>query len=217
MRFSHLPRFSWRWILAIAIVVPASFVLAINLLVSLPAHPPVPSAGEAIAYFAYGSNMNDRYFTRVRGVTRVSSESATLPGFAVRFNLSGIDGLEPSFANLAAEDSAIAYGILHRLPTGEFSKIVGSEGDSYDVREVTVFLPDGTSVTAKTLISTPSLDKPVLPSSRYLSYLHEAAIAYNFPKDVVERYDPKRGAYVPVVSDVFGASIQTVVWLSARL
>ena len=198
-------------------IVPAGVVLSINLLIALPPHPPVPSAGEAVAYFAYGSNMNDRYLTRIRGVTRVSSEIATLPGYIVSFNLSGIDGIEPAFANLSVEDDGIAYGILHRLPTGEFSKIVGSEGGSYDIREVIVYLPDGTGITAKTLISAPSLSQPEYPSRRYLSYLHEAAIAYDFPPDVIERYNPEKGAYIPIVSDLFGASIQTVVWLTARL
>ena len=33
----------------------------------------------------------------------------------------------------------------------------------------------------------------------------------------VYRYDPQRGAYLPVLSEFFGALIQTAVWVFARL
>lgn len=179
--------------------------------------PPEPATGETVAYFAYGSNMNDRYLTRVRGVTRISSEIATLPGYSVQFNLDGFDGLEPSFANLSPEPDAVAYGIMHRLPSGEFDKISSSEGSGYDIREVTVFLRDGSEVVANTLISRPSLDQPEIPSRRYLGYLHEAAEYYDFPPEIVNAYDPQKGAYVPIISETFGAAILTAVWVKARM
>jgi len=211
------PRALLRWCLAMLIIAPACFVLGINLVITLPPHPAIPSADGTIAYFAYGSNMNDRYFTRIRGITRMSSEVASLPGYAVRFNLDGIAVLEPAFANLAAEDGATAYGILHHLPTGEFSKIVGSEGDSYNIHDVSVVRSDGSTVTARTLISEPSLDTPEVPSRRYLGYMHEAAQAYDMPAEVIDRYNPENGAYVPVVSELFGAAMHTMVWVTARL
>lgn len=214
---SRRPHSLLRWSLVLCFLVPALCVLSINLWVAQPALPPEPATGETIAYFAYGSNMNDRYLTRVRGVTRTSSEIATLPGYAVRFNLGGFDELEPSFANLSPEPDAVAYGIMHRLPSGEFEKISGSEGGGYNVRDVTVFLRDGSAVFAKTLISKPSLDQPAIPSRRYLSYLHEAAEIYDFPPEVINAYDPQKGAYVPVISEAFGAAILTVVWVNARL
>ena len=217
MATKQRPRALLRWCLALLVIAPACFVLVINLMITLPPHPAIPSADGTVAYFAYGSNMNDRYFTRIRGITRVSSELASLPGYAVRFNLDGIAGLEPAFANLAAEDGATAYGILHRLPAGELSKIVGSEGDSYNVHEVTVYRRDGSTVTAKTLVSDPSLDIPETPSRRYLGYMHEAAQTYGMPTEVIDRYDPENGAYIPVVSELFGAAMHTMVWITARL
>lgn len=217
MTVERRPRFSLRWFLALFFIAPVCFILGINLMITLPPLPAVPSEGETVAYFAYGSNMNNRYFTRIRGITRVSSEIASLPGYAVRFNLDGIAVLEPSFANLSAEEGATAYGILHHLPTGEFSKIIGSEGDSYNVHEVTVFRRDGSTVTARTLISDPSLDIPETPSRRYLGYMHEAAQTYDMPPEVIERYNPANGAYVPVVSELFGVAMHTMVWITARL
>lgn len=178
---------------------------------------PEPSAEVVEGYFAYGSNMNDRYFTRVRGITRTSSEMASLPDYAVKFNLSGIPILEPSFANLVPEQGSTAYGVFHRLPSGELDRILGSEGESYTVRLVTVYLNDGSTAMAKTLISDPSLDSPISPSKRYLNYMYEAAETYNMPQEVVERYNPGQGAYIPVVSECFGAVIHTAVWVSARL
>jgi len=161
--------------------------------------------------------MNDRYFTRVRGIVRSSSELASLPDHKVAFNLNGIASLEPSFANLAPEEGATAYGVFHQLPAGELERIVGSEGDNYAVRDVTVQLEDGSTAIAKTLISKPSLELPVTPSSRYLGYMHEAALHYDMPDDLIERYDPDKGVYIPVVSDIFGATMQTAVWVFARI
>lgn len=198
-------------------VSPLLFVLSVNLLILQAPLPPEPSEATTIAYFAYGSNMNARYLTRVRGVTRVSSEAGVLQDYAVSFDLDGISGIEPAFANLAPGPGSIAYGVVHRLSADEFDKIIGSEGSNYDVQEVKVQLHSGSAVIAKTLISTPSLAAPKLPSRRYLGYLHEAAIDYEFPDQVIESYNPDNGAYIPVLSEVTGAGIHTMVWLAARL
>jgi len=206
-----------KWLAGLFIGLPASFVLGVNLYIMLPSQSPEPSAEFAVGYFAYGSNMNDRYFTRVRGIVRNSSEMASLPDYTVAFNLNGIPYLEPSFANLAPEKGATAYGVFHRLPVGELDRVLGSEGDSYNVREVTVYLKDGSTAIAKTLISDPSLEAPKTPSKRYLGYMYEAAQTYDMPPEVVERYDPDKGAYIPVISELLGAAMHTAVWVFARI
>lgn len=211
-------RRSWlKWLIGLSFVLPTSFVLGVNLYIMLPSQLPNPETESVVGYFAYGSNMNDRYFTRVRGIVRTSSEMASLPDYIVTFNLDGIPYLEPSFANLAPEIGATAYGVLHRLPAGEFDRILGSEGDSYNVREVTVYLKDGSTAIAKTLISDPSLDTPTTPSKRYLGYMHEAALTYDMPLEIVERYNPNKGIYVPVISELLGAAMHTAVWVFARI
>ena len=210
-------RRSWlTWFIGLSFGLPASFVLGVNLYIMLPSHSPDPGAESVVGYFAYGSNMNDRYFTRVRGIVRTSSEMASLPDYTVAFNLDGIPYLEPSFANLAPEKGATAYGVFHRLPAGELDRVLGSEGDSYNVREVTVYLSDGTTALAKTLISDPSLDTPTTPSRRYLAYMHAAALTYGMPPEIVERYNPDKGVYVPVISELLGAAMHTAVWVFAR-
>ena len=207
----------WRWLLSLSFLIPGTFVLGLNIWFTFPAPPPNSSVPADVVYFAYGSNMNDRYFTRVRGVTRHSSEVAKLPGFEVRFNLEGMTLLEPAFANLSAKSGQVAYGVVHRLPTDQFKKIIASEGPGYGVRDVQVELTDGSTVIAKTLISEPTLSQDGTPSQRYLSFLHEAATDYAFPEAHIHRYNPDNGAYLPVVSELFGAAIQTVVWITARL
>ena len=217
MSRGHFVGHHWRRLLAALCVSPLLVVLSINLLILRPPLPPEPSAAPTIAYFAYGSNMNARYLTRVRGVTRVSSEAGMLHDYAVSFDLDGIRGVEPAFANLALRPGAVAHGVVHRLTADEFDKIVGSEGTNYAVQDVEVQLPNGSAVIAKTLISAPSLAAPQLPSRRYLGYLQEAAITYQFPEQVIETYNPDHGAYIPVLSEITGAGIHTVVWLTARL
>lgn len=213
-----MPRHGWmKWLAALCVALPASFVLGVNFYIQLPPQSPEPGIEPVVGYFAYGSNMNDRYFTRVRGIVRSSSQFASLPNYTVAFNLNGIAKLEPSFANLAPQEGAIAFGVFHRLPDGELERVLGSEGDSYNVRDVTVILKDGSTAIAKTLISEPSLPSPVTPSRRYLEYMHEAALFYDMPPDVIERYDPEKGAYIPIVSEVFGAAMHTAVWLFARI
>ncbi|PLW67783.1 gamma-glutamylcyclotransferase family protein [Pseudohalioglobus lutimaris] len=209
---------SWlKWLVGLCIGVPASFVLGVNLYIQLPPQSPEPHLESVVGYFAYGSNMNDRYFTRVRGIVRSSSEMASLPDYEVAFNLNGIPSIEPSFANLAPAKGGRAYGVFHRLPAGELERVLGSEGDSYNVRTVTVYLKDGSTAIAKTLISDPSLELPVTPSKRYLGYMHEAALAYDMPPEIIARYNPDQGAYIPVVSELFGAAMHTGVWVFARL
>lgn len=217
MNRGNLLRHHWRALLAVVCVSPLLFILSINLLIQRPPLPPEPSEAPTIAYFAYGSNMNARYLTRVRGVTRVSSEGGVLQDYAVSFDLGGISGIEPAFANLAPGPGSTAHGVVHQLSADEFDKIVGSEGSNYEVQEVEVQLHSGSTVIARTLISAPSLAAPTLPSRRYLGYLHEAAIDYDFPPQVVETYNPANGAYIPVLSEVAGAVIHTMVWLAARL
>ena len=205
-----------RWLAGLIIGLPLAVVLGVNLYIQLPGQPPVPDAAATVGYFAYGSNMNDRYFTRVRGIHRAESRMAALADDAVTFNLDGMPPLEPAFANLAAAPGATAYGVYHRLREDELARIIGSEGDSYAIREVTVSFQDGSTAQARTLISAPSLTTPALPSRRYLNYMHEAALRYEMPPEVIERYDPAQGAYIPVISECFGALIQTAVWVFAR-
>ena len=207
----------WRWLLSLSFLIPGAFVLGLNVWFTFPATSPDASVPPDVVYFAYGSNMNDRYLTRVRGVTRHSSEAAKLSGFEVRFNLEGMTFLEPAFANLSPKPGHVAYGVVHRLPTDQFNKIIGSEGPGYGLRDVQVVLADGSTLIAKTLISKPTLSQEASPSRRYLSFLHEAATDYAFPEAHVHRYNPDNGAYMPVVSELFGAAIQTVVWITARL
>ena len=205
-----------RWVVGLIFGLPIAIVLGLNLSFQLPGKAPVPDPAATVGYFAYGSNMNDRYFTRVRGIDRAQSRMAALADYAVTFDLDGMPPLEPAFANLTAAPGAMAYGVYHRLREDEFARIIDSEGDAYAIRDVTVTFQDGSTAQARTLISKPSLVTPALPSRRYLNYMHEAALHYEMPPEVVERYDPAQGAYFPVLSECFGALIQTAVWVFAR-
>jgi len=172
---------------------------------------------EVVYYFAYGSNMNDRYFTRVRGISRYSSAAATVAEYQVSFTIDGIAGIEPAFANLSPSPASVAYGVVHAVSPEDFAHIVESEGSSYKVVEVSCTLRDGSEVIALTLSAPGTLNPPLTPSRRYLTYLHEAAAQYEFPGHVIQSYDPKQGKYIPVISEIFGAAIHTMAWIFARV
>lgn len=170
-----------------------------------------------VNYFAYGTNMNDRYFSQLRGIPRYTSQAAVLAEYRVSFSILGLPVAEPSFANLSPVPGSIAYGVIHRIREKDFARIVGSEGANYEVVDIVVTLQDGSIETARTLVSPITLSTPVLPSRRYLSYLHEAAIQYGFPAEVIDAYDPHNGRYIPIVSELIGSAIHSVVWITARL
>ena len=61
-----------------------------------------------------------------------------------------------------------------------------------------------------------SANQHTTPSRRYLAYMHEAALTYGMPPEIVERYNPDKGVYVPVISELLGAAMHTAVWVFAR-
>ncbi|MEM6484552.1 MAG: gamma-glutamylcyclotransferase family protein [Pseudomonadota bacterium] len=208
------------WVLrgiAALVLLIIAVIGGINLYIQLPAKPPIALDSQSVGYFAYGSNMNLRYFTRVRGITPAASQAARLDGYEVVFNLPGLPDLEPTFANLAPAKGQIAFGVLHQISQDDLQSVIASEGPSYRVVDVTVVLADGSTAKAKTLFSAESLKESGVPSRRYLSLLFEAAQNNEFPAAVTDGYDPDEGAYVPVLSELLGALIHTIVWLSARL
>ncbi|MEO0436593.1 MAG: gamma-glutamylcyclotransferase family protein [Pseudomonadota bacterium] len=182
----------------------------------LPESKPTDSAS-TVGYFAYGSNMNQRYFTRARGIVPARSQAASLRDYRVVFNLPGLTDLEPSFANLAFSDGANAYGVLHEMSEADLRAVVGSEGASYRVIEVSVELENGTTAPAVTLYSTSIDNNLQAPSRRYLTLLHDAARDRGFPAEAIQKYDPERGTYVPVLSEILGALVHTFIWVAARL
>lgn len=65
-------------------------------------------------YFAYGSNMNPER-VRERGLNVRASESATLPGFALRFDKVSRQHPSESHANIVRQPGETVEGVLYEL------------------------------------------------------------------------------------------------------
>jgi hypothetical protein len=177
---------------------------------------PAPLTEPAIFYFAYGSNMNPNYLTYIRDVRSQWSEAGILRNYELGFGLAGIPGLEPSFANLTPVDGGTVYGVVHRLTSADLARIKGSERNIYGWRTVPVETLEGKTMQAWTLVAGADDSPLAIPSRRYLNIMRDAARRYGFPREQIKRLDSLRGAYQPVLSELVGTFIQSIVWLNAR-
>lgn len=103
---------------------------------------PSPSHGLASSpktynYFAFGSNMASSTMTNLRGLTPLASSAAVLPGHALRFNIPGMPGIEPSSAAVepvanydagGMKTESVVHGVLYKLTEEDFSAICSTEG-----------------------------------------------------------------------------------------
>mmetsp|Transcript_17440 Transcript_17440/g.37687 ORF Transcript_17440/g.37687 Transcript_17440/m.37687 type:complete len:258 (+) Transcript_17440:193-966(+) len=86
-------------------------------------------------YFAFGSNMASSTMINLRNITPLASSAAILPSHALRFNIPGMPGVEPSSAAVEpvdvkeqiAEDEVV-HGVLYKLSESDFATICQTEG-----------------------------------------------------------------------------------------
>ena len=83
----------------------------------------------------------------LRNITPLASSAAILPGHALRFNIPGVPGVEPSSAavepmtedgrwnggdgsvmNAAENEQPVVHGVLYKLSEADFATICGTEG-----------------------------------------------------------------------------------------
>jgi len=203
------------------LVVVLSIVLALMILqlsVHAYTHRQIqPAKGDQplIWYFAYGSNMSTRYLSNIRNVSVIESKQAVLYDHQVRFSLSGIQPIEPGFAALHEATDHISYGVAHQIPTTDFERVIASEGDDYYVKQVTLTLPNGEQINATTLVSKTDPLSDIIPSQRYLNILIEGATEHQLPEKYVKELRGYDGAYIPILSELFGSVIYLSVMIAS--
>ena len=86
-------------------------------------------------YFAFGSNMASSIMINLRNISPLASSVAILPGHALRFNIPGVPGVEPSLAAVeptnsdAVEKEQVAvHMVLYKLTKEDFATICQTEG-----------------------------------------------------------------------------------------
>ncbi len=170
-------------------------------------------------YFAYGSNMSQRYLSKFRNVQVHASHAAALPGYRLAFNLPGIIPFEPAFANLIPDANATAHGVIHRIAIADFPKIFASELENYGLTTVQVHAPslnnDHTPTSAQTLTSDDTTAE-AMPSRRYLRLLIAGAVEQGLPEEYIEELRDRQGLYVPFLSECAGAFTKAHVYWNAR-
>jgi len=200
------------------------FLLAVIsplVIISYIANRPIQAASESMGpfdyYFAYGSNMSTRYITNVRGVVVYESYAGYVEGYTVKFSLSGINFLEPSFAKLEIADNEIAYGVLHRIKVDDFQKIGSSESESYTWKSLRIKRDNGNEIFAKTLIANGDItDVEHIPSKCYLDILIEGSREHQLPLKRILKLQSYEGIYVFGLSEIMGTVIHGVVMINSK-
>lgn len=166
-------------------------------------------------YFAYGANMSLKYLKNIRNVEPEGWSAGTVQGYKLTFGVKGINDLEPGFANITrCEEDCSVSGIVYALTDDQFNNIINSEPDEYLVESVPVDLIDGNTVTAKVLIGPE--EGSFMPSKRYVNIMIEGATEGGVPKEYVGRLSNLETVYTPVLSDLLGTVIYSVVYMQAR-
>ena len=151
-------------------------------------------------YFGFGSNMSIASL-KAKGVVPLSSKSAVLQGWRLRFNVQHFFRNEGGVGNIERTDNPqdLVLGILHELSDDALELLDAAEAYGYgydriilDV-EVDVEVDDDASkqsqfISALTYVGMPDfIDNRCLPSRRYLNILLDGAIKANLDKNYIEQ------------------------------
>ena len=129
-------------------------------------------------YFGFGSNMNITSL-RAKGVEPLSSRSAILHGWRLRFNVQhffrhegGVGNIEPS--EIPGER---VLGVLYDCPDEALPPLDATEALGHGYDRITVQVEaDGDRIPAFTYVGMPAfIDDSCLPSRRYLNILIDGA------------------------------------------
>jgi hypothetical protein len=157
---------------------------------STTSEPLFPSSYPEYVYnFAYGSNMYPNVLSGRRRIHPVESIPGVLEGWQLTFDLSGIPGVEPCFGNIKENPNSEVHGVLHKVTSKEFKRLIATErGSGVDVNgyvpfKVNVHAYDGRIIEAYALVVRPTspfiLYQHTLPSARYIGLLRRGAIHHN--------------------------------------
>jgi cation transport regulator ChaC len=141
--------------------------------------------GDALWYFAYGSNMSGAILRERRGLAPLECRLATLPDYQLVFTLPVGPG-ERGVANVEPAPGASTCGVLYLLSDADCERLDGTEGVPrvYERHAVEVVTADGGRLPAFTYRSGFRTDGRK-PSARYLGLLLDGCREHCLPAEWV--------------------------------
>ena len=140
---------------------------------------------EEIWYFAYGANMHDSAFRKMRGMNPSEWRPGLIRGYRLRFNLTAG---EAAYANVCSDPGAEVWGVLYKITRRDLVRLEATEGvpwGGYRPHWLSAEDTSGAPVQAATLMARGhDDDRP--PSLRYLTLLREGARAHGLPAHYIQ-------------------------------
>jgi gamma-glutamylcyclotransferase (GGCT)/AIG2-like uncharacterized protein YtfP len=154
----------------------------------------------AITYFAYGSNMLlERLKSRVPSARVLGT--ATLGGYALRFNKLSKDGSGKATIVPSADPQAVVYGVLYQLDDDERARLDKAEGlgNGYQIRHLRVRRDgEGAEEEAFTYVATPGAIRDDLPPFRwYKDMVINGATQNRLPESYVRQIEAVKAVEDP--------------------
>jgi cation transport regulator ChaC len=147
--------------------------------------------GDAVWYFAYGSNMHDSVFLERRAMRPLEKRIGRISGYRLRFNLDGRPLGKAAPANICADPAAEVWGVLYKLTGRAMLRLNSSEGiPGKRYRPVALFAHDmnGEAIEVITYIAEGN-ESDGRPSLRYISLLREGARRHGLPEAWVQHLE----------------------------
>ena len=138
---------------------------------------------DPVWYFAYGANMHDSAFRERRGMRPAESRAGRITGYRLRFNLEGRPKGRAAPANIAPDDGAEVWGVLHRITRRDLVRLNASEGiPGRRYRPIRLAAVDSNEIHLDAVgYMADGLENDGNPSHRYLTLLREGARAHGLP------------------------------------
>jgi cation transport regulator ChaC len=146
---------------------------------------------DEVWYFAYGANMHDSAFRERRGMRPFESRAGRIAGYRLRFNLEGRPKGRAAPANIAPDDDAEVWGVLHQISRRELVRLNASEGipgRRYRLVWLAAADRDGNSLDAVAYMAE-GKEIDGNPSHRYLTLLRDGARAHGLPDHWISYLD----------------------------
>lgn len=151
-------------------------------------------------YFAYGSNLLTRRLRDpARAPSAVALETASAPGFAMRFHKIGTDGSGKCALIATGNDADLAYGVLYEFDDSDLAGLDREEGvhlGGYARHSLRLRFQNGDTAEAMTyLAGEPYIDPACLPFDWYRDLVVAGAREHGLPSAYVREL--KRTPAVP--------------------
>lgn len=142
---------------------------------------------EEVWYFAYGANMHDSAFRKMRGMNPREWRPGLIRGYRLRFNLTAPRG-KTAYANVCVDPGAEVCGVLYKITRRDLVRLEATEGvpwGGYRPHVLKAEDSSGAVFQAVTLLARGD-DEDRAPSLRYLTLLREGARAHGLPEHYIQ-------------------------------